>query len=162
MRRVAVPVVVVVLFRRQASDIFQEAISWGITGIFLLVIPQVCCFWPFSVNLCYSSSKQTENVSSFWSSSRMVLMFETRFLPLLHLCEVSENCFIRLGHDWNNFYENIDLFQKRSLYVPVWLSWFRCIYLTWTRNIERYGKVFAPLLLIAFHWQIFFFFGFFL
>ena len=108
-----------------------------------------------------SSSKQTENVSSFWSSSRMVLMFETRFLPLLHLCEVSENCFIRLGHDWNNFYENIDLFQKRSLYVPVWLSWFRCIYLTWTRNIERYGKVFAPLLLIAFHWQIFFFSVFF-
>ena len=86
-----------------------------------------------------SSSKQTENVSSFWSSSRMVLMFETRFLPLLHLCEVSENCFIRLGHDWNNFYENIDLFQKRSLYIPVWLSWFRCIYLTWTRNMTICG-----------------------
>ena len=55
--------------------------------------------------------KQTENVSSFWWRSRMALMFEARFLPLLHLCEVCDNCSIRLGHDWNNFYEKTDHFQ---------------------------------------------------
>ena len=43
-------------------------------------------------------------------------MFETRFLPLSHLCEVSENCFIRLGHDWNNFYVKIDHSQQLRAY----------------------------------------------
>ena len=86
-RRIAV---LVVLFRREASDVFQEAISWDITWIFLLVIPQICCFWPFSVNLCSRSSKQTENESSFWPNSHKAPMFENRFLRLVHLCEVSK------------------------------------------------------------------------
>ena len=116
-----------------------------------------------------SSSKQTENVSSFWSSSRMGLMFETRFLPLLHLCEVSENCFIRLGHDWNHFNEKADHFQRlradklstffksEAFTFPSDSAGFVEFIWTWTRNIERHWKVFTPLLLIAFDWQIFFF-----
>ena len=39
-------------------------------------------------------------------------MFETLFLRLVHLCEVFENCFIRLSNDWNHFYETTDHSQQ--------------------------------------------------
>ena len=42
----------------------------------------------------------------------MAPMFETRFLRLLHLFEVFENCSIRLNNDWNNFYETNDHLQQ--------------------------------------------------
>ena len=51
-------------------------------------------------------------MSSFWSNSHMTPMFETFFLRLVHLCEVFENCSIRLSNDWNHFYETTDHLQQ--------------------------------------------------
>ena len=39
-------------------------------------------------------------------------MFETRFLRLVHLCEVFENRSIRLSNDLNDFYETTDHLQQ--------------------------------------------------
>ena len=69
-----------------------------------LLIPQVCCFWPSSMELC-SSKNKLKICLHFDQIRHMAPMFETRFLRLVHLCEVSENCSIRLSNDWNNFYE---------------------------------------------------------
>ena len=49
---------------------------------------------------------------SFWSNSHMAPIVETLFLRLVHLCEVFENCSIRLSNDWNHFYETIDHLKK--------------------------------------------------
>ena len=37
---------------------------------------------------------------------------KTRFLRLVHLCEVFENCSIQLSNDWNNFYETTNNLQQ--------------------------------------------------
>ena len=42
----------------------------------------------------------------------MTPMFETRFLRLVRLFEVFENCSTRLSNDWNNFYETADHLQQ--------------------------------------------------
>ena len=44
--------------------------------------------------------------------SPMAPMFETRFLRLVHLCEVFENRSIRLSNDLNDFYETTDHLQQ--------------------------------------------------
>ena len=42
----------------------------------------------------------------------MAPMFETRFLRLVHLCEVFENSSICWNNDWNNFYDTTDHLQE--------------------------------------------------
>ena len=39
-------------------------------------------------------------------------MFETRFLRLVQLFELFENCSVRLSNDWNNFFETNDHLQQ--------------------------------------------------
>ena len=51
-------------------------------------------------------------MSSFWSNSHIAPMFETRFLRLVHLCEVFENCSIRRSNDSSNFYETTDHLEQ--------------------------------------------------
>ena len=95
-------------------------------------------------------------------------MFETRFLRLVHLCEVFENCSIRLSNDWNNFDETND--HSQQLRVDKLSSFFKSealtfssaslIHSTLTRNVATHREVFAPFLFIAFDRQTIPFFGF--
>ena len=82
LRRIAVLVVdvVVILFRRHASDKFQEAISWSRTCRFFLhclSLKYVVTdhFWWSNVPVDQNKLKS----SSFWSNSHMASMFETLF-----------------------------------------------------------------------------------
>ena len=118
-------------------------------------------------------------MSSFWSNSHMAPMFETRFLRLVHLFEVFENCSIRLSNDWNNFYETNDhlqLFRADKL-----SSFFKSEALTFSsasliefiqlwpetsQHIERFSRPFCLLHLIdnlfsAFSITVFLSFNFF-
>ena len=115
MRRIAVLVAVVILFRRHTSHKFQEAISWSVTWIFLLH----CFFLKYVVSYYFRWS----NVPFRQDKLKMCLhfdqirtwnrcMFETRFLWLVRLCEVFENCSIRLSNDGNNCYETTDHLQQ--------------------------------------------------
>ena len=86
MRRIAVLVVVSVIlwFRRHASDKFQEAISWSITWIFLLLISQVSYVvsdhFRWSYAPVHKKKKQLKMCLHFASNSHVAPMFKTRFL----------------------------------------------------------------------------------
>ena len=100
----------------------------------------------------------------------MAPMFETRFLRLVHLFEVFENCSIRLSNDRNNFYETNDHLQqfradKLSSFFKNQAFTFSSASLieshsTLTRNVATHRKVFAPFLFIAFDRRTIPFFGF--
>ena len=87
-------------------------------------------------------------------------MFETRFLRLaiVHLCEVFENCSIRLSNDWNNFYETTGYLQqfrgdKYSTFFKSEAFTFSSasfIHSALTRNDAIHRKVSAPFLFTAF------------
>ena len=102
MRRIAVFVVVVILFRCHASDKFQEAIFWSITWIFLLH----CLSLKYAVSHNFRWSnvpfhQYKLKMSSFWSNSPMAPWFKTRFPRLVHL-RVSfwKQCLLHLIEKW--------------------------------------------------------------
>ena len=114
--------------------------------------------------------KINENVSSFWSNSHVAPMFETRFLRLVHLFEVFENCSIPLSNDWNNFYETTDHLQhfradklssffknQAFTFSSSSLIEFIQLWLETLQHIERFSRPFCLLHLID---KRFLFFGF--
>ena len=74
----------IILFRRHASDKFQEAISWSITWIFLLLISQVSYVvsdhFRWSYAPVHKKKKQLKMCLHFASNSHVAPMFKTRFL----------------------------------------------------------------------------------
>ena len=113
MRKIAVLVVVAILFRRHASGKFQEAISWSITWTFLLHC--------LSLKYVVSDHFRWSNVPVHQNKLKMCLYFDQirtwqRCLKLaffgLYINVVFGNCSIRLSNDWNNFYETTDHLQK--------------------------------------------------
>ena len=120
-------------------------------------------FFFHSMKWCSSSSKQTENVSSFWSNSHMapMLTFETRFLRLAHLFDVFENCFMWLSNDWNNFYatndhlqqfraDKLSSFSKSEAFTlsPASLIEFIQLWAETLQHIDRFPRPFCLLRLI--------------
>ena len=141
---------------------FQQDISWSITWIFLLH----CLF----LNYVVSDHFRWSNVLVHQNKLKMCLhfhqiltwhrCFETRFLRVVHLCEVFESCSIRLSNDWNLFYAITDHLQwfradkfrtsfKSEAFTFSSASVIEFIQ-TLTRNVARHRKVYAPFLFIAF------------
>ena len=118
MRRIAVlvQVVVVILFRRHASDKFQRAISWTITWIFLLN----CLSLKYVLSDHFQWSNQFQFIKINWKCVFIWIKFahgtdvwnSLSSASVAHLFAVFENCSIRLSNDWNNFYETTDHLQQ--------------------------------------------------
>ena len=118
MRRIAVlvQVVVVILFRRHASDRFQGAISWTITWIFLLN----CLSLKYMFFLTIFDEVMFQFIKINWKCVFILIKFahgtdvwnSLSSASVAHLFAIFENCSIRLSNDWNNFYETNDHLQQ--------------------------------------------------
>ena len=154
--------IAVILFRRHASHKFQEAISWSITWIFLLLISQVSYVVSDHFRWSYAPvnrKKRLKMCLHFASNSHVAPMFKTRFLrrasvwslwKLFHPVKQWLKQFLR-DHYLHKFRtDKLSTFSKtKPLRSPrlVSLSFFNFNQI-W--NVATHRKVFAPFLFIAF------------
>ena len=107
LRRIVV-VVVVILFRRHTSDKFQEAISSTRTGEFSCI-----AYLSSMLFLIIFGEVIFQLIEINWECVFILIKFaHGTDVRLVQLCEVFENCSIRLRNVWNNFYDTTDHLQQ--------------------------------------------------